>query len=371
MRIFAAISGFVWLAIVLWDTFETIVLPRSVTRAIRLTRIFYVTFWKVYIGIISRLFPEERRSGFFNAFGPLSLIMLLGFWAVSLIGGFALIQWGITAPIMEQTLNRHPGVATHIYMSGSTFFTLGYGDVTPVTPLSRALAVVEAGLGLGYLAVVIGYFPVLYQSFSRREAGISMLDARAGSPPTAVELLCRHANANSMDSLVELLRTMEAWASDLLESHLSYPILAYYRSQHDRESWLAALASMLDVCALIEQGFEGDQPWQRRLAWQAHLTYAMARHAIVDLSLVFNVIPVSDCSSRLTPETWQIIQDRLRSASIPLATTSSDSLALVREQYEPYVVAMANRLRLDLPPFVEEQPVQDNWDSTGWGNTHL
>ena len=235
MAHFSAILGALWIAIVLWDTFETVVLPRTVTRdSFVWTRLFYITFGKIYIGLISRLFGPARRVGFLNTFGPLSLLMLLSFWAISLITGFAFIQWGIGSSVREQSVNLHPGVGTQLYMSGSTFFTLGYGDVTPMAPLSRAVAVTEAGLGLGYLALVIGYLPVLYQSFSRREAGISLLDARAGSPPTAVELLRRHANANSMDALTDLLKTLEAWSADVAGESLilSYPILAYYRSQH-------------------------------------------------------------------------------------------------------------------------------------------
>jgi len=366
----AAILGALWIAIVLWDTFETVVLPRSVTRKLRLTRIFTITFGKVYIGIISKLFGPSRRSGFLNSFGPLLLLMLLGFWAISLITGFAFIQWGLGSVLVDQGVKRHAGVGTHLYMSGTTFFTLGYGDVTPVTPVSRVVAVTEAGLGLGYLALVIGYLPVLYQSFSRREAGISLLDARAGSPPTAVELVCRHAKAKSMGTLADLLRTMEVWSADLLESHLSYPVLAYYRSQHDRESWLAALAAILDACALIEQGFEGDPVWQHQLCWQAHLTFAMARHTIVDLGLVFGVSPLPVGEARMTPEHWEQVQRRLRDAGIPLAHPSYSRLAEIRAQYEPYIVAMAKRLLQDLPPFVEEQASLDNWE-TGWDSSHL
>ncbi len=371
MAHFVAILGALWIAIVLWDTFETVVLPRSVTRTLRLTRLFYITFGKLYIGVISRLFGPARRAGFLNTFGPLSLLMLLSFWAFSLITGFALIQWGLGTSILEGIVVHHPGVGTQLYMSGSTFFTLGYGDVTPLTPLSRAVSVTEAGIGLGYLALVIGYLPVLYQSFSRREAGISLLDARAGSPPTAVELLRRHAKAKSMESLVDLLKTMETWSADVLESHLSYPVLAYYRSQHDRESWLSALTAILDVCALIEQRFEGEHSWQNPLCWQAHLTYAMARHTIVDLALVFNIVPEPGGETRITPEQWTNVQQVLRSAGIPLATSSDQRLSEIRAQYEPYIVGMANRLRQDLPPFAEEHASKDNWESTEWDNSHL
>src|SRR5256885_11103790 len=129
-----------------------------------------------------------------------------------------------------------PGFWSDVYMSGTTFFTLGLGDVVPRTALAKTLTVIEAGTGFAFLAAVIGYFPVIYQAFSRREVAISLLDARAGSPPSAAELLWRHRGDPGAGALTELLRDWERWAADVLESHLSYPPLAYFRSQHYNES---------------------------------------------------------------------------------------------------------------------------------------
>src|SRR5204863_6718456 len=134
---------------------------------------------------------------------------------------------------------------TYLYFSGSTFFTLGLGDVVAGTWTGRILTVLEAGMGLGFLAIVVGYLPVLYQAFSRRELNISLLDARAGSPSTAAELLRRHFDGNASVELGAFLRDWERWAAELLESHLSYPVLAYYRSQHSNQSWLAAMTTIL------------------------------------------------------------------------------------------------------------------------------
>src|SRR5207249_4041653 len=135
--------------------------------------------------------------------------------------------------------------------------TLGYGDVVPTGAWGRSLAVAEAGIGFGFLAVVISYLPVLYQAFSRREITISLLDARAGSPPSAGELLRRLAQARSLAGVGPLLVEWERWAAELLESHLSFPVLSYYRSQHDNQSWVGALATVLDTSALLIAGVEG------------------------------------------------------------------------------------------------------------------
>ena len=152
--------------------------------------------------------------------------------------GFAFLQYGVGEhfhfggePITFGLL---------VYHSGETFFTLGYGDVIPNSGLARALAVIEAGLGFGFLGVVIGYLPTIYSSFSRREIEISLLDARAGSPPSATELLARFGNCPQQDMLDQIFNDWERWAAEVLESHLSYPALSFFRSQHNNQSWLGA-----------------------------------------------------------------------------------------------------------------------------------
>ncbi len=366
MALLSLIIGLAILFIVLEDTFETIVLPRSVGRKLRLTRFFYVYSWIFWKNLSRRTAQGERREGYLGVFGPLSLLLLFGVWAMLLIVSFAMMQWGLGSAVAAP--ERHPTFWTDLYMSGTTFFTLGFGDVTPETGAARTLAIVEAGLGFGFLAVVISYLPVLYQAFSRREVGISLLDARAGSPPHAAELLRRHGAGQNMEALRMVLQDWERWAADLLESHLSYPVLAYYRSQHDRQSWLGALTAILDTCALISLGFQGDPDWQGPLLWQARLTFAMARHAVVDLALVFNTPPMVPEPDRLPPEEWRRLCTVLESAGVPLCDGEAVErrLAHLREQYEPYVNALGRRMLLALPPWVAETQAYDNWEISAW-----
>ena len=135
----------------------------------------------------------------------------------------------------------------HLYVSATNFTTLGLGDFTPRTDLARFLTVLEAGTGFGFLAIVISYLPILYQSFSRRETLISVLDEWAGSPPSAGELYRRVVEAGATDELRPLLDRWEEWTAELLESHLSYQVLSYFRSQHENQSWLAALTAIMDL----------------------------------------------------------------------------------------------------------------------------
>ena len=172
MHIAGLILGFVIIFSVLLDAFETVVLPRRITRQFRLTAWFYRRTWVPWRRLASKIQPMARRESFLGYFGPLSLIFLLAFWATGLIFGFALLQFGAGEHVR---LSGEPiTFGTLVYHSGETFFTLGYGDIVPATGPARAVAVIEAGMGFAFLGVVIGYLPTIYSAFSRREIEISM-----------------------------------------------------------------------------------------------------------------------------------------------------------------------------------------------------
>jgi hypothetical protein len=361
----AGIFGFVILCVVLLDAFETVVLPRRVTRTFRLTAWFYRRTWIPWKQIAGRIRTPSRQQSFLGYFGPLSLIMLLAFWAASLIFGFALLQYGIGGH--EQLGNEPITFGRIIYHSGETFFTLGYGDIVPTSSMARALSVLEAGMGFAFLGVVIGYLPVVYASFSRREIQISMLDARAGSPPTASELLVRLAGTSEnpvIDQIVldEVLRDWERWAGELLESHISYPVLSFFRSQHSNQSWLGALMTMLDVTSLVMTGIEGIHPGQARL------TFAMARHAAVDLAQVVNARHDPQAAERLTDANFNALQETLAAAGLKLRSNDEarQKLARLRSMYEPYVHSTARNLMVALPPWQHLAKMRDNWQAGPW-----
>ncbi|HYK82098.1 MAG TPA: potassium channel family protein [Gemmatimonadales bacterium] len=359
MRWLAGVTAGVLLAVVLWDAFETIVLPRRVTRRVRLTRFFYRATWRPFRASARLVRAGSRRESYLSYFGPLSLLLLLVLWAVALVVGFGLLQYAAGSAV--QMANEPAGLGMDLYLSGTTFFTLGLGDVVPRGTLARVLTVAEAGLGFGFLAIVIGYFPVLYQAFSRRETNISLLDARAGSPPSAAELLRRHHGTGGAAALERLLRDWEYWAAELLETHLSYPLLAYFRSQHTNQSWLAALTTMLDTSALLMVGVQG------ACARQARLTFAMARHAVVDLAQVFGT-PPGALVDRLPPPELARLRAVLAAADLPLTEAGAvgERLAEVRRMYEPYVTALSRFLLQPLPAWYYDTPPRDNWQSSPW-----
>ena len=362
MIISIGLIGLALIVVVLWDVFETIVLPRRVTRRFRLTRAFYRSVWYPWSVIARQLHKSKRREIFLSVFGPLSLLALLVFWAAALVFGFALLHLAtgshITAP------NEPSGFFTDLYYSGTTFFTLGLGDISPTGPAARAITVIEASLGFGLLALVIGYFPVLYQAFSRREVNISMLDARAGTPPIAVELLRRHQEGQSLESLDQFLRDWELWAADLMESHLSYPVLCFFRSQHDNQSWLAALNTILDTCSLVMVGIDGIPKWQ------AQLTFKMARHAVVDISQIFNTSPVKHDGARLPKKDLDTLRLVLSDCGVELRNEPGDESTLeeLRAMYEPYTHVLSRYLMMPLPGWLPKARASDNWQTSAWEN---
>jgi hypothetical protein len=355
------LASFAIILVVLIDAFETILLPRRVSRSIRFARVYYQMSWGFWRRLVSLFRQPKRRYNLLSVYAPLSLPVLFGLWATTLMVGFAGMHLALGSRM--NGLTEASGLGDYFYFSGVTFLTLGYGDVSPADPLARALSVLEAGIGFGFLAIVIGYVPVIYQAFSRREIAISLLDARAGSPPTAGELLTRIGEVpDQAEVLVGYFEEWEVWAAELLESHLSFPILAFFRSQHDNQSWLSALTMILDTTAIVLAGLPSFCPYQGRL------TFAVARHAAVDLAQTFLRRPRLDSPDRLDPAHLERLIQGLRSSGVQIADEAefARKLADLRQTYEPFLEALSEYCLLDLPPFIADKTPVDNWQTSAW-----
>ncbi len=351
---FVAALAILLMAVVLQDAFEVMLLPRRVHRRVRLARFYFRGLWWVWKGVAGVLPADDPRERFLAVFGPLSMLTLFATWSTLLLTCFGLLQWA-----MQGHAAPYSPIFTQIYMSGVTFFTLGYGDIVPHSGAGQATAVIEAGMGLGFLAVVIGYLPVLYQLFSRREAHVIQLDARAGSPPTAGAMLIRHADGG-LEKLDLLLRDWEVWGAELLESHLSYPMLVYYRSQHDNQSWLAAVTAIMDTCALILVGVADMHPLQARM------TFTIIRQDIVEMARSLAIPPSRyDGGDRLGPEAYARLQESLAEARLAWDGDehARETLAALRATYEPLLDGLSRKLLLPLPSWMPEEGATDNWQS--------
>src|ERR1700704_3172946 len=337
VHIIAFVAGCAIVVGILWDAFETLVLPRTPMRALRMTRLYYRATWWPWVTCARTLHSNNRRERVLAVYGPLSVIGLLTLWAATLVLGFALLQWSQRERLLN--FSGDPHFFDDLYMSATTLFTFGLGDLMPKGRGGRLLVVAEASSSLMLLAMVFAYLSILYQSFSRREVGVTMLDAWAGSPPSATEILRRMATGGGISDLDRFFADWERWCSDILESHLSYPAIGYFRSQHPRQSWVTALTTVLDLAALVKVGIAGLP------AWRAHLTFAIARHAAVDLSQVLGA-PGKELEDRLPSHELTALRDELEQAGLRLNRSWAAARAppAPRMLYEPYVTSLSNRL---------------------------
>ena len=332
MRIVAAIVGVIVIALMLSEFFVTFMLPRRVRRDPRIARGFLRALWGPWRAFARQLSPSSADTvlGFF---GPLGLLTQLLFWTIGLIIGFGLLEWAAVGGDFWHGLLFSSGLFLNAEaVSGSTTV--------------HVIALFEAAIAIGVLFIVIGYLPAVYGSFSRREIAVSQLATRAGSPPAAGVILHRVADRERWLELERDLRDWEAWAAELMETHLSYPILGWYRSQHVSQNWLAALTAMTDVAAFVT-AVEMDGEVEA-----AELTYAIGQHALSDLAVQYRVKPGS--ADRLTDaqfaKLYRLVENAL---SNPVAMDDAlERLRELRQAYEPKAAGLSRLLALDLPPWL-------------------
>jgi hypothetical protein len=354
VRVITAVLACTLLLFVLVDAFQTVVIARRTRQTLRITRLFYRLTWAAFCALARRIHSGKRREHFLGIYGPISLIVLLGCWAIGLVMGFALLHW--VAGLQFNGVRAN--FLTDFYFSAATLFTMSPNE--PWNMSSKYLTVIEAALGFSLLGLVIGYLPVLYESFSDREKRISLLDARAGSPPSATELIRRQGD--NPNKLEKQLAQWERWSAELMESHLAYPMLAYFRSQHTNQSWIAALTSIIDASALAVLASDGD------LKRQSELTFAMGRHALVDLANIFKT-PPEEKDNRLSREVFLQLRSVIAAGNTALQPEflSEDRLNDLREMYEPYANALGQHFLMALPPWIPKPRPHDNWQTTSWG----
>ena len=343
--VIAVVVGVILLVTALWDAFSTIVLPRSVSFALRPSRMFGQFCWRLWRRVGRRARARTTRQSILSFFGPFSILLLLSLWAVMLLFAFAFLHWGLGTRLSEST----GGFGTFLYMSGTTFFTLGPGDVVPVNRLGRALVVLEAGTGIVFLAMIIGYLPLLDQAYAQREVGVHLLESRAGSPQSAVLLVRRFGTLENATVLYTILLDLERWSAEVSQSHLAHVGLLYYRSQHLGQSWLITLTTILDACALVMVTSD-----RKGIVRQAEAAFRMALSVAVDMSRLLRVTAEQAAreSHRLPPEELARLREVLRADGIALNPEAEMRLAQLRRLYEARVVALADWLMAPLPPWV-------------------
>lgn len=351
---------------ILWDGFETMVMTRSVTQTLRLTRILYRFTRPPYFNLVRKIQNRRLKHTLLLVYAPASLLLLIVIWAAFIILGFAMINFGFGF--------RHGSglfsFGEAFYYSGVTFLTLGYGDLAPTSTIGRAFAILEAGSGFIFLAGVIGYLPVIYGSVQKREIPITMLDSKASSNPTGFELIRRHAAAGAMSSLPACLERYEQWGAEMLESYLNYPISAFYRSQHDDQNWVKTATAIMDACTIIRTSFKPETEQNRILIFQAGATFAALRHTVVDLAYVIWMAPTIECSKRLDPADYEWMINELSNLGLSVELNWQEMMEM-RSLYEPYAVSLGHGLIMEIPEWRRKLIEPDNWQIAAWdGGRH-
>ena len=335
---------------VCWDAFCGVVLPRAVDPKRALSGRITLWCWRLWAAAGRRIARPGLRLNFLSTYGPLVVMLLLALWGGLMVLAFALIYHGLGPRF--QAASGPVGFGTLLYMSGSTFLTLGLGDVTTPDPAGRLFMVLEAGSGFTFLALVITYLPVLHQAYAAREVGSLLILSRAGRPPTALRLLGRYAGPDRSEVLRGNLREAERWMAETLQSHVSHPVLAFYRAQDLSQSWLISLAAVLDSCALLIVGGEG------LAAAQARLTYRMGVRLLQDLTEALGS-PV--CPPRRTRLAEADLPAILRAAEesglgLRLGPDAAPELLRLVRGYDSQLVSLASWLEVALPTWIPSVP---------------
>ncbi len=273
-------------AIVLYDVFETVVVPRRTGRLFRVAPHITLWLWPLWRHIGIRLHPAWRREDFLATFGPFIIVLLLVTWVLALVFGFGLVLHALH----EQVLPQPSDYPSAFYLAGTSLFTIGFGDYVPVGWAARIACLLAAAAGLAVVALVIALVFNLYTSFARREVLVLLLDSRAGVPPSGVVFLETFGRHGIADELASAFASYEVWTAEMLDSHLAYPILPFFRSSHDGQSWVSALGAVLDAATLlitaVPTGSVDASNGLRKSRAAAEMMYSVGCHALIDLTQI-------------------------------------------------------------------------------------
>lgn len=334
-------AGILLLVLTLNDVFQSAIVPRAVGRRFRPSFFAWRWGWQLWPAVAWKIYGEddERRENLLAAFAPGMLLVLLVMWAALLVFAFGAIFFGLRAGLTPPV--RSLGAAA--YFAGTSLTTIGFGDVVGRSAVTRTLAIVAGGTGLGLFSIITAYLFALFGSFQTREAFVVMLGARTGTPPSGVDLLAIAGYSQTTGDLDTLLLEAQRWTAQIMESHIAYPALAYFRSSHDYQSWVGTLGTLLDAATLLMTTIEGARDGEARIF------YNLARHATQDLSTHLAVASEA-ASPGIERGEFETACNRLVHAGYALHDRSVawERFSKMRSTYAPQLNALARFF--DIPP---------------------
>ncbi|MBV9103579.1 MAG: two pore domain potassium channel family protein [Candidatus Eremiobacteraeota bacterium] len=331
-----AAGAFIVLA-VLVDVFLSVIVPRAVGRRYRLSAHIVPPLWRVWRALAINVRDEDRRENVLATFAPLVLVALLAMWVAGLVIGYGIILYAV-----REQLRPVPDLGASLYFAGSSLLTIGYGDIVPIASFPRIVSLAAAASGLGVLAVTTAFLFQLFSAFQQREVFVVSLSTQAGQPPSGVTLLENHARLGIVDDLGNVFTEGQRWSAQVMESHMAYPMLSYFRSSHDHESWVATLGALLDAATLMVSAVDGGP------IGKAKLMNGMGRHATHDLGQYFS-LPTGS-SVGVERHEFEVARARLAEAGYRLTSADEawERFASLRATYATPLDAMARWWRI--PP---------------------
>ena len=347
LEIVATTGGGLLLLVTFYDLFQTVVLPRPAVRKFQLARTVVRPMWRVWRWVALRSTRVDRSESRLAAFAPIALIVLFLIWATALVLGYGLLLYGLRAEFRPE-LADFPEA---FYVSASTLVPLAYGDFVPEQGWARALIILESANGVAFGALAITLLFELYGSFRSREEAVVALDALAGAPASAVQLLETAAGPTMDGKLRETFDEWQKWAAMVLESHLAYPLLIYFRSSHDNEAWINSFGAVMDAAALVLSSVEGDQS-----AGSAKLMFTIGNHLVEDVSWLLFRNP-GDAEAIIEREEYAAAIVRLKAAGYRALDGDAhwQKFAKMRAKYAMFLNRMAQLLSAPPAPWVGDR----------------
>ncbi len=348
-------AGLIVVVAAFYDLFKSVVLPRPSVNRFIMVRLLFLVSWSMWRWVSRRMTSPARRETWLATFGPSAVIAMFFTWALAFMLGYALILDGLRTQV------RPPlhSFGEALYFSASTIVPLSYGDFVPEGVGARIVVLFESATGVGIAALVITLLFSLYAAFQEREELVVQLDAIAGAPPSGVQLLETVFERGLRDELVKTFDDWRRWSAAVLESHLAYPILLYFRSSHDNEAWLNSFGAVMDAATLVMSTVDEDEEGPARLM------FTVGNHLVEDLAWNFRY--TSSKEPLVDRDEFEQSVARLKKAGYRVKPPAEawPKFSHLRGKYASQLIQMAHRLAIIPAEWIGDRTYAPHVDGRG------